>query len=118
MRSTSAVSGAAELVVRSLIYSGKPKHRHTGSNVAESTEQEEAALAIVQQDHELSVARDTAAAQYRAKERDLSNEFAQRAIDEDQNDAADYSVSHPSKENKMTFRLEKKRSISSRRLSM
>ena len=60
---------------------------------AEPSEQVKAAMEIVQQDHELSVARDTAIATARARERDLSNEFAQRAIDEDQNDDAGYSVS-------------------------
>lgn len=62
--------------------------------VGQLTEQERAALAIAQEDHEIAVARDTAIATAGARERDLSAERAMRSIDEDQNDAdSDYFVS-------------------------
>jgi hypothetical protein len=56
--------------------------------LAESTEQEEAAMKIIQEDHEIAVARDTAIAQFRAKEAEMANEFAERMAneEEDQND--------------------------------
>jgi hypothetical protein len=56
--------------------------------LSESSEQEEAALKIVQEDHEIAVGFDMAAAAYRQKERDMANEFAERMAneEEDQND--------------------------------
>ncbi len=64
--------------------------------LAESNEQEEAALKIVQEDHEIGVARDRALAEYAAKERDLSVEHAKRAIDEDQTHDDDNLMVSPS----------------------
>ena len=59
--------------------------------LAESNEQEQAALEIIQQDHELSIARDTAIATARARERDLSTEHAAAFVAEGGVDDADVS---------------------------
>lgn len=52
--------------------------------LSESTEQEEAALAIVQADHETGVARDIAAVAYKAKEAEMADQFAREFTEDEQ----------------------------------
>jgi hypothetical protein len=61
--------------------------------LSESNAQEEAALAIVQQDFESAVARDRAQAEYAAKERANADEHARKLIAEDQFDVSESVVS-------------------------
>jgi hypothetical protein len=55
------------------------EQRRIEKALSQSNEQQEAALEIIQQDHETLVARDKAMAEYKAKEVALADEFAQEA---------------------------------------
>jgi hypothetical protein len=62
-------------------------------DLLESNEAERTALEIIQSDYESGVARDRAAAEYKAKEAQMADQFARESIEgDDQDQGADQTV--------------------------
>jgi hypothetical protein len=78
------MGGVAEVFnARSFVWSNKQLSRNFGCNVSVNRANKSSGpLEIIQQDHETAVARDTAVAQYRAKEAAMANEHARQFVEE------------------------------------